>query len=60
MIEGKQIAVELEGSKKVTCKEATRLLKNGSAWKAFFRPDGLLSHAKGANHDNDPAYVWLH
>lgn len=55
----KLVGVELEGSKKVTCKEAAKLLRENKVWKVYFRPDGFLSHAKTANHDNDPAYVWM-
>jgi len=47
-----------DGAKRVTCKEAARLLENGKAWKAYFRPDGVLSHVSKVA-DNDVAFVWL-
>lgn len=45
---------ELRGSRKVTCGEATRMMEEGTAWKAWFRPDG----GKPPYSDDDPAYVW--
>ena len=43
------------GSRKVTCYEAAKLLRENIAIKVFFRPDGLINHD---NSDNDTAYVW--
>lgn len=50
-------ASELKGGKLVTCKEAARMLRNGEATQAIFRPDSLHNgHAPFS--DDDPAVVW--
>ena len=43
------------GSRKVTCHEAAKLLRENIAIKVFFRPDGLINHDSPGN---DTAYVW--
>lgn len=47
---------DLAGSKKVTCKEAARLLREEKIWKAIFRPDGVISYG---DPDQDVAFVWM-
>ncbi len=44
-----------DGARKVTCGEASTLLHNDQAYRAWFRPDGILSHKEP---ENDPAFVW--
>lgn len=46
---------EYEGSKRVTCKEASALMKAGKAIKAWYRPDGLINYQ---DPDSDLAFVW--
>jgi hypothetical protein len=48
------VITELSGSKKVSCKEAAKLLAKGKVRKAYFRPDRTI----GKEADRDVAYVW--
>ena len=48
--------MNLEGAKKVTCKEAAQLLKEEKIIKAWFRPNGP---EKPPYSDEDPAFVWF-
>lgn len=47
---------QFAGSKEVTCAEANKLLNNGKAYKALYRPNGPI---RAPYSDDDPAYVWL-
>jgi hypothetical protein len=45
------------GAKLVTCAEASRMLREGRAVRAEFRPADYWAN-KGKYSDNDPAFVW--
>jgi hypothetical protein len=47
---------DFEGSRKVTCKEATELLLEGKLRKAWFRPYGIINYL---DPDQDDAFVWF-
>jgi len=47
---------DLNGGKKTTCKEAARLLNEGKATKAYFRPNGP---DRPPFADDDEAFVWM-
>ena len=49
------IESDIKGSVKITCSEATQLLKKDKVRKVWYRPSGILSK----DPDNDPAYVWM-
>jgi hypothetical protein len=46
---------QFTGSRKTTCKEAMRLLNQGKVFKAWFRPNGIVSKT---DPDKDLALVW--